>query len=84
MAELLDTSAQQRQRKIREHHTHILFPPEWPHTQDGQITEKRTGELEWEYAVASRNIFDTLIDIDESNDSGDDDNPDTTGTIEDI
>ena len=73
--------SQQQQRKIREHHTHILFPPEWLHTQDGQITEKRTGELEW--AVASRNIYDTLIDLDESDDSGDDDNPDATGTIKD-
>ena len=47
-----------------------------------KITEKRAGELEWEYAAASRNIYDTLIDID-SDDSGDDDNPDVTDTIED-
>ena len=40
-------------------------------------------ELEWAYAVASRNIYDTLIDIDESDDSGNDDNPDATGTMED-
>ena len=39
--------------------------------------------MEWAYAVASRNIYDTLIDIDESDDSGDDDNPDVTCTIED-
>ena len=76
--------SQQLQRKIRKHYTHILFPPEWPHTLNGEITGKRTGELEWEYAVASRNIYDTVIDIDESDDSGDNDNPDTTGTIEDI
>ena len=56
--------SQQQQRKIREHHTHILFPPEWPHTLDGQITAKRerererTGELEWAYAEASRNIYE--------------------------
>ena len=59
---------------------HILFPPEWPHTQDGKITEERTGE----YAVASRNIYDTLRDIDEGDDSGNDDNTEATGTIEDI
>ena len=75
--------SQQQQRKAREHYTHILFPPEWPHTQDGQITEKGTGELEWAYAVASRNIYDTLIDIDKSDDSGNDDNPDATATMED-
>ena len=34
--------------------------------------------------IATRNIYDTLIDIDEVDDSGDNDNPDTTGTIEDI
>ena len=44
---------QQQQCKIREHYTHILFPPQWPHTQDGQITEKGTGKLEWAYAVTS-------------------------------
>ena len=77
------TLLSQQQRKIREYHTHILFPPEWPHTQDEQITAKKTGELVWAYAEASRNIYDTLIDTDESDDSGDDDNPDTTGTMED-
>ena len=41
---------------------------------DCEITE-RIGELEWEYAVASRNINDTLRDIDEGDDSDDDDNP---------
>ena len=70
--------SQQQQRRIREHFTHMLFPPEWPHTQDGQITEKRTGE----YAVASRNIYDTLTGLAKSDDS-DEDNPDTTVTMED-
>ena len=68
-------------RKIRTHCEHILFPPDWPHTQDGKITEKRIGELEWEYAVASRNIYDTLKDIDEGDENYD---PKTTGTTEDI
>ena len=35
----------------------------------GQITEKRTGQLAWEYAVASRNIYDTLIYLAESDDT---------------
>ena len=35
------------------------------------------------FSAACRNIYDTLIDIEESDDSGDDDNPDATGTMED-
>ena len=76
--------SKQQQRKIRVHYKHILFPPEWPHIQDGEITEKRIGELEWEYAIASRNIYDTQRDIDEGDDSGNDANTEVTGTTEDI
>ena len=57
MAELPDSFVTTTTKKIREHYAHILFPPEWPHTQDGQITDKRTEELEWEYAVASRTFM---------------------------
>ena len=75
-------SLKQQQRRIRAHYEHILFPPDWPHAQDGEITEKRIGELEWEYAVASKNIYDTLRDIDEGDDSDDGDNTEVTGTNE--
>ena len=74
--------SKKQQRNIRVHYKHILFPPDWPHMQD--ITEKRIGKLEWEYAVVSRNVYDTLRDIDESDDSDDGDNTKATGTIEDI
>ena len=74
--------SKQQQRKIRAHYKLILFPSDWPHTQDGEITEKRIGELEWEYAVASKNICDTLRDIDEGDDSDDGDNTEVTGTTE--
>ena len=50
-------------------------------THTGQKTEKRTGQHEWEYALAPRNIYDTLTVSAESDDSNDD-NSDTKGTTE--
>ena len=75
--------SQPQQRRLREHYTHILFPPEWSHTQDGHITEKKTGQLEWDYAVAFNHIYDTLTDEAYRDDSADD-HLDTTSTTEDI
>ena len=63
-------------------HSHT-FPPDWPHKQDGHITEKRTGQHEWDYAVASRSIYDTLRDRADSDDSNDD-HLNTISTAEDI
>ena len=65
----------------KETHTNISFPPEWSHTQDRHITEKRTGQLEWEYAITSENIYDALTHRAGSDDI-EDEHPDTTSTTE--
>ena len=50
--------------------------------QDEHITEKRTGQVELEYAMASKNIHNVLTDR-AGSDEGVDDDPDTISTPED-
>ena len=54
------------QRRIRKEHPHLTFPPIWPHptrTAETALNYHECNMREWDYAIASKNIYDEL-DID--------------------
>jgi hypothetical protein len=51
--------------KLQRMYPHITFPPVWPHPPSdelGTLNYKDIGRAEWDYAVASKNLYDVLDD----------------------
>jgi hypothetical protein len=51
--------------KLQAAYPHIPFPPVWPHppsNESGTLNYKEIGKAEWDYAVASKNLYDVLDD----------------------
>ena len=57
------------QELIRETYQQVVYPPTWPTVPDPKLPDQRRMDIaEWEYAIASRNIYDTLENDSDSED----------------
>jgi hypothetical protein len=65
----------EQQRRMRSHYTDTVFPPHWPQeVPRGYHDQRATSQLESDYSLAARNIYDVLRQEEEGDDMyGDED-----------
>jgi hypothetical protein len=66
LANLLDHLSLDQQRQIKIQYPDITFPPHWPQAiQSGHRNQKISNQLEHDYSLAARNIYDVLDTLDQ-------------------